>query len=80
MFDRKTIAKGVASPPDDGHTGSTTTPEQTMVKHELELGPPPPLDRDPARVEDRSSYSPASIAIAMTILLLLLILLVFTPR
>ena len=72
---------GVASPPDDaGHTGSTTTPDQTMIEHEVGLGPGPDLVHDQQKVIDRRRMGPIPVLIAATILLLIVILLVFMPR
>jgi hypothetical protein len=68
MVDKK------AAPPDDGgHTGSMTTPEQTMIEGDVQPQPGPAVVR-----RSRIGWVPAIIAV--TILLLFMIIVVFMPR
>ena len=75
--------RDIASPPDDaGHTGSTTTPEQTMIDREVGLGPAPQLMHDRQKVPDRSGAAVGGVVplLAAGLILLILILIVFMPR
>jgi hypothetical protein len=74
--------RDIGSPPDDaGHTGSTTTPEQTMIDREVGLGPAPQLMHDRQKVPDSSGAAVGVVPLlAAGLILLILILIVFMPR
>jgi hypothetical protein len=56
-------ASAAAAPPDDGgHTGSYTTPEETLVMHAADQPPQsPPLHTDPNRLAGDADGAPRSV-------------------
>jgi hypothetical protein len=71
--------KRVAAPPDDGHIGSSTTPEHTLVETD-EPARGPELNRDGQKAIDTRRAAPDAIIIAVTVFLVLVVLAVYMPR
>ena len=76
MADRKQVA----SPPDDGHTGAHTTPDQTMAESDPSVTRAPELHRDRQKIIEQERTSPLPIIVGATLLLAFIILAVFMPR
>ncbi len=76
MVDRK----HVASPPDDGHMGAHTTPDQTMAESDPSVPHAPELSRDRQKIVEQQRMSPLPVIVGATLLLLFIILAVFMPR
>jgi hypothetical protein len=56
-----------AAPPDDGHMGSYTVPQDTLVEPGSDWGAAPSLHRDPARAPARPGASLSMIAVVAVI-------------